>query len=187
MTEKEFDIQDYLATSTDRRLFLKECIKQDPGDGSLIAAALKDVAEAAGIAVVAEAVGMTERNLSRALSKSNLLPFVTALQVMFVAGVKLEGKNVKQPKKAKMAKAEEAKEPAVPAEEQKAAEAPEVAKNQEPRQEAKAKKDKKVKKAKKVKKEKQPKKGKKAKKDAVAPGEAKAETAEAKAEVDQGK
>jgi probable addiction module antidote protein len=186
MTEKEFDIQDYLATSTDRRLFLKECIKQDPGDGSLIAAALKDVAEATGIAVVAEAVGMTERNLTKALSKSNLLPFVTALQVMFVAGVKLEGKNVKQPKKAKNEKAEEAKEPAAPAEEQKAAEAPEAAKAEEPKQEAKAKKDKKVKKdkkAKKVKKEKAPKKGKKAKKGTVEPAEA----GVAKAEVAEGK
>lgn len=186
MTEKEFDIQDYLATSTDRRLFLKECIKQDPGDGSLIVAALKDVAEAAGIAVVAEAVGMTERNLTKALSKSNLLPFVTALQVMFVAGVKLEGKNVKQPKKAKNEKAEEAKEPAAPAEEQKAAEVPEAAKAEEPKQEAKAKKDKKVKKdkkAKKVKKEKAPKKGKKAKKGTVEPAEA----GVAKAEVAEGK
>ena len=101
MTDKEFNIQDYLNTPTDRRLFLIECVKQDTGDGSLIAAALKDVVEAAGIAEVAEKIGMTEKNLAKALANSASLPFVTTLKVMQVAGVRLKAKKLKKAKKKK--------------------------------------------------------------------------------------
>ncbi len=99
MKEKEFNIQDYLNTKTDRRLFLKECIKQDTGDGSLIASALKDVVEAAGAAEVAEAIGIKEEALKKALADSASLPFITTLKIMQVFGIRLKAKKVKKTKK----------------------------------------------------------------------------------------
>lgn len=101
MTDKEFNIQDYLNTPTDRRLFLMECVKQDTGDGSLIAAALKDVVEAAGTAEVAEKIGVTEKNLTKALANSASLPFITTLKIMQVAGIQLKAKKLKKAKKKK--------------------------------------------------------------------------------------
>ena len=104
MTDKEFNIQDYLTTQIDRMLFLKECIKQDTGDGSLIAAALKDVVEAAGTAEIAEKIGMKERNLGKVLSNSTSLPFITTLKIMQVFGIQLKAKKLKEVKSQKAEK-----------------------------------------------------------------------------------
>ncbi len=40
-----WDVTEYLQTAEEIRLFLEECAKGDPGDGSLISAALDNLAE----------------------------------------------------------------------------------------------------------------------------------------------
>ena len=104
MTDKEFNIQDYLTTQIDRMLFLKECVKQDTGDGSLIAAALKDVVEAVGTAEIAEKIGMKEKNLGKELSDSASLPFITTLKIMQFFGIQLKAKKLKKVKEQKAEK-----------------------------------------------------------------------------------
>ena len=50
MTEKfsRWDSADYLKTEEDVALYIQACIDEDPGDGSLIRAALGDIARAQG-------------------------------------------------------------------------------------------------------------------------------------------
>ncbi len=44
-TYTPWDVTEYLQTVEEIRLFLQECAKEDPGDGSLIGAALDNLAE----------------------------------------------------------------------------------------------------------------------------------------------
>ena len=48
MTETftRWDPLNYLKTDADFRLYLEACVEEDPGDGSLIRAALNDIARA---------------------------------------------------------------------------------------------------------------------------------------------
>ena len=48
MTESftKWDITEHLHTQEDVRLYLEACAEEDPGDGSLICAALNDIAQA---------------------------------------------------------------------------------------------------------------------------------------------
>lgn len=56
MTEKfsRWDNADYLKTEEDVALYLQACIDEDPGDGSLVRAALGDIARAEGMSQVAQ-------------------------------------------------------------------------------------------------------------------------------------
>lgn len=51
MTEKftRFDTADYLKSPEDMAAYLDACFEEDPGDGSLIRAALNDIARAQGM------------------------------------------------------------------------------------------------------------------------------------------
>ncbi|MDE0387672.1 MAG: hypothetical protein OXI75_03130 [Rhodospirillales bacterium] len=53
MTEAftKWDVTEHLHTREDARLYLEACAEEDPGDGSLIRAALSDVARALGLQV----------------------------------------------------------------------------------------------------------------------------------------
>ena len=48
MTESftKWDVTEHLRTQEDVRLYLEACAEEDPGDGSLICAALNDIAQA---------------------------------------------------------------------------------------------------------------------------------------------
>ena len=48
MTESftKWDVTEHLRTHEDARLYLEACAEEDPGDGSLICAALNDIARA---------------------------------------------------------------------------------------------------------------------------------------------
>lgn len=45
-TFTKWDVTEHLGTKEDVRLYLEACFEEDPGDGSLIRAALNDVARA---------------------------------------------------------------------------------------------------------------------------------------------
>ena len=59
MTESftKWDVTEHLRTHEDVRLYLKACAEEDPGDGSLICAALNDIVRAENMIIGGEEHG----------------------------------------------------------------------------------------------------------------------------------
>ncbi|MFZ2628623.1 MAG: addiction module antidote protein [Rugosibacter sp.] len=91
MTEKftRWDAADYLETTEDMALYLDACLEEDPGDGSLIRAALNDIARARGMTQLARDTGITREGLYRALSSSGNPELSTVLKVIRALGITL--------------------------------------------------------------------------------------------------
>ena len=91
MTEKftRWDAVDYLKTDEDMALYLDACLEEDPGDGTLIRAALNDVSRARGMSQLARDTGITREGLYKALSPSGNPEFSTVLKVIKALGLEL--------------------------------------------------------------------------------------------------
>lgn len=91
MAEKftRWDAADYLDTEEDMALYLDACLDEDPGDGSLVRAALNDIARARGMTQLARDTGLTREGLYRALSSSGNPEFSTVLRVIKALKIKL--------------------------------------------------------------------------------------------------
>ena len=91
MTEQltRFDTVDYLKSPEDMAAYLDACFEEDPGDGSLIRAALGDVARAKGMSQLARDTGLAREGLYKALSVEGNPEFSTIMKVMRALGVKL--------------------------------------------------------------------------------------------------
>lgn len=91
MAEKfsRWDAADYLDTEEDMALYLDACLEEDPGDGSLIRAALGDIARARGMTQLAHDTGLTREGLYKALSTEGNPAFSTIFKVIRALGVKL--------------------------------------------------------------------------------------------------
>jgi probable addiction module antidote protein len=91
MAEKfsRWDAADYLDTEEDMALYLDACLDEDPGDGSLIRAALGDIARARGMTQLAHDTGLTREGLYKALSTEGNPAFSTIFKVIRALGVKL--------------------------------------------------------------------------------------------------
>ena len=91
MTEMftKWDAADHLQTDEDVRLYLRACADEDPGDGSLIRAALNDVARAGNMAGLARDVGMSREGLYKALSADGNPSFATVLRISRALGIAL--------------------------------------------------------------------------------------------------
>ncbi len=65
MTETfaKWDVAEHLRTPEDARLYVQACAEEDPGDGSLIRAALNDVARAGNMSSLARDIGMSREGL----------------------------------------------------------------------------------------------------------------------------
>ena len=63
MTEKfmKWDITEHLRTREDTRLYLEACAEENPGDGSLIRAALNDIARAGNMSQLAREIRISRR------------------------------------------------------------------------------------------------------------------------------
>ncbi len=63
MAEKltRWDAADYLETEEDMALYLEACMEEDQGDGSLIRAALGDIARAKGMTQLERDTGITRQ------------------------------------------------------------------------------------------------------------------------------
>ncbi len=96
MNEKftRWDAADYLETAEDMALYLDACLEEDPGDGSLIRAALNDIARARGMTQLARDTGITREGLYRALSSSGNPELSTVLKVIHALGIKLHATPV---------------------------------------------------------------------------------------------
>ena len=91
MTEQNirFDATDYLKTPEDMAAYLDACFEEDQGDGSLIRAALNDIARAQGMSQVARNSGLGRESLYKALGSTGNPEFTTIIKVMKALGLKL--------------------------------------------------------------------------------------------------
>lgn len=91
MAEKftRWDPTDYLQTEEAMMLYLEACMDDDPGDGSLIRAALNDIARARGMTQLARDSGLSREGLYRALSADGNPEFATILRVVRALGIRL--------------------------------------------------------------------------------------------------
>jgi len=88
-TFTRWDAADHLRTEADQTAYLNACLADDPGDGSLVRAALGDIARARGMSSVARATGISREGLYRALSNEGNPEFATVMRVMRALGVRL--------------------------------------------------------------------------------------------------
>jgi probable addiction module antidote protein len=96
MAEKftRWDPVDHLKTEQDMALYLDACLDEDPGDGSLVRAALNDAARAKGMTQLARDSGITREGLYRALSAEGNPEFSTVLKVVKALGLQLHAAPV---------------------------------------------------------------------------------------------
>jgi len=91
---KRWDVTEGLRTDQDMADYLDACFEEDPGDGSLIRAALGDIARAKGMAQIARDSGLKRESLYRALSAEGNPEFATILKAMRALGLKLHAEVV---------------------------------------------------------------------------------------------
>lgn len=102
MAEKfsRWDVVDELKTDEDMALYLDACVEEDPGDGSLIRAALGDIARAKGMSQLARDTGLAREGLYKALSADGNPEFSTIMKVIKALGLKLHASTAQQEKSA---------------------------------------------------------------------------------------
>ena len=84
-----WDAADHLRSREDVRLYLEACADEDPGDGSLIRAALNDIARAQNMSRLAREIGMTREGLYKALSEQGNPSFATVMRIARALGMQL--------------------------------------------------------------------------------------------------
>ncbi len=82
-------VAEHLQSKEDARLYLEACAEEDPGDGSLIRAALNDIARAQNMSQLARDIGMTREGLYKALSEDGNPSFATVMRVTRALGMQL--------------------------------------------------------------------------------------------------
>ncbi|MCY3956914.1 MAG: putative addiction module antidote protein [Chloroflexi bacterium] len=88
-TFTRWDASAYLQSKEDLRLYLEACADEDPGDGSLIRAALNDIARAQNMSQLAREIGMTREGLYKALSEHGNPSFATVMRIARALGMQL--------------------------------------------------------------------------------------------------
>lgn len=83
-----WDAADYLKSDEDVALYFQACVDEDPGDGSLIRAALGDIARARGMTQLARDTGLAREGLYKALSPDGNPEFATIMKVVKALGLK---------------------------------------------------------------------------------------------------
>ena len=98
MAEKfsRWDPVDDLTTEEDIALYFQACIEDDPGDGSLVRAALGDIARARGMSQLARDTGLAREGLYKALSPEGNPEFATIMKVIKALGLKLGAQAAQQ-------------------------------------------------------------------------------------------
>ncbi len=80
---------EHLRTEEEVGLYLEACFEEDPGDGSLIRAALGDIGRAQGMAQLARDTGLSREGLYKALSPEGNPEFSTVVKVIKALGLRL--------------------------------------------------------------------------------------------------
>lgn len=87
-----WDAADHLKTEQDIALYFEACLEDDPGDGSLVRAALSDIARARGVSQLARSMDLTPEGLNQVLSAKGKPEFSTVMKVIKALGLKLQAK-----------------------------------------------------------------------------------------------
>ena len=85
----KWDPAEYLRTKEDVRLYLEACADEDPGDGSVIRAALNNIARAQNMSQLAREIGMTREGLYKALSENGNPSFALVVRLTRALGMQL--------------------------------------------------------------------------------------------------
>lgn len=89
-TYTKWDVTEHLRTREDVCFYLEAAAEEDPGDGSLIRAALSDVARAQNMSRLALLdAGITRKGLYKALSEDGNPSFATVMKVTRALGLQL--------------------------------------------------------------------------------------------------
>lgn len=86
----KWDPVNHLKSEEDMTNYLEASFAEDPGDGSLIRAALGDIAKARGMAQLARDSGLTREGIYKALSPEGNPEFGTMLKLLKALGIKLQ-------------------------------------------------------------------------------------------------
>ena len=93
MTTKEqytvWDVANYLETEEDILLYLEAASEEDPGDGSIIRMALRDVTRALNMSGLARRVGISRAGLYKTLSPDGNPSFATIMRITRALGVQV--------------------------------------------------------------------------------------------------
>lgn len=84
-----WEVTEHLRTKEDARLYLEACAEEDPGDGSLIRAALNDIARAQNVSQLARDIGMTREGIYKALSDNGNPTFATIMRITRALGMRV--------------------------------------------------------------------------------------------------
>lgn len=88
-TASKWDAADHLHTPEDARLNLEACAEEDPSDGSLMRAALHDIARSRNMSQLAREAGMSREGLYRALSENGNPTVATVMRIARALGMKV--------------------------------------------------------------------------------------------------
>ena len=88
-TYTKWDVTERLRTKEDVCMYLEACAEEDPGDGSLIRAALNDVVRAQNMSRLADDIGMTRAGLYKALSEDGNPSFATVMRITRALGMQM--------------------------------------------------------------------------------------------------
>ena len=88
-TFTKWDVTDRLRTKEDVCLYLEACAEEDPGDGSLIRAALNDIVRAQNMSRLSRDIGITRKGLYKALSEEGNPSFATVMRITRALGMQI--------------------------------------------------------------------------------------------------
>ena len=86
---RRFDAADYIKTEENVRGLLKAAVDEDIGDGAVIRAVLKHVAQTKNMSALARDTGLNRGNLYEALSEDGNPTLATLLKVANALGLRL--------------------------------------------------------------------------------------------------
>lgn len=86
---RKFDAADYIRTEEDARGLLRAAADEDPGDGTVIRAALRHVARTHSTSALARETGLNRGNLYEALSEDGNPTLATLLKITRALGLRL--------------------------------------------------------------------------------------------------
>ena len=88
-TYTKWDVTEHLRTREDACFYLEAAAEEDPGDESLIRAAISDIARAENMSRLALDAGITREELYKALAEDGNPSFATVMKVTRDLGLQL--------------------------------------------------------------------------------------------------
>ena len=94
---RKFEAADYVKTEEDARGLLRAAVDEDPGDGTVLRAALMHLARTQNISALARDTGLNRGNLYEALSEDGNPTLATMLKLTNALGLRLHLEPVESP------------------------------------------------------------------------------------------